>query len=81
MLIVNYEKALVITQNTIRAWRETEFAKNDVKIQNALVDEDKTALKEAKKQRDYLRDLPQQCEGKSVEELKKFLLDLGVISE
>ncbi|WP_422477185.1 hypothetical protein [Pleomorphochaeta sp. DL1XJH-081] len=77
MLKINPEKALVITQERIRAWREEEFKKNDINLQNALVDgTDTTQFVE---RRNWLRDLPQMCEGKTVEELKAFILELGVV--
>jgi len=70
MLTVNRDKAQVIAQDKIRRWREKQFAENDVMIQNALADGDATALQSAKDRRDWLRDLPQMCEGKTVDELK-----------
>lgn len=77
MLIkINNEKAIEITKEKIRAWREAEFAKNDIAIQNALVDGNETAKQEAVEYRDYLRDLPSQCEGKSLDELKMILSSL-----
>ena len=78
MIIINQNKAILIAQNKIRAWRETEFAKNDILIQNALVDGDKPSLEVAKARRGYLRDVPQECEGKTVEELKQLINELGV---
>jgi hypothetical protein len=76
MIVINTAKAVEVAKDQIRAWRESEFTKNDVALQNAMVDEDSVALQEAKDRRDYLRDLPQQCEGKNLEELKQILLDL-----
>lgn len=78
MLIkINNEKAIEITKEKIRAWRESEFKENDIKLQNALVDGDETAKLEAVKYRNYLRDLPTQCEGKSLDELKMILSSLN----
>lgn len=76
MLSINNEKAVEIAKNRIRMWREAEFAKNDIRIQNALADGNEQARIEAVAYRDYLRDLPQQCEGKTVEELKTILSEL-----
>lgn len=74
MLIkINNEKAIEITKEKIRAWRENEFKANDIKLQNALVDGDETAKQEAIEYRDYLRNLPAQCDGKSLDELKMIL--------
>lgn len=70
MLRINNDKAILIAQERIRVWREAAFAENDVRIQNALADGNEQARIEAVAYRDYLRDLPQQCEGKTVEELK-----------
>ena len=73
MLKINPQKAIDIAKDRIRAWRETEFAENDVRIQNALADGDEQTRIQAVAYRDYLRDLPQQCEGKSIEELKAIM--------
>jgi len=76
MLSINNAKAIEIAKNKIRMWREAEFSKNDIRIQNALADGDEQTRIEAVSYRDYLRDLPQQCEGKTVEELKTLLYEL-----
>jgi hypothetical protein len=81
MLRINEEKAKAIAQNRIRAWREKQFDKNDVKLQNALADGDDKAKVVVVERRNWLRDLPQQCEGKTVEELKAFMIKLGVLEE
>lgn len=74
MLIkINNEKAIEITKEKIRQWRELKFKENDIKLQNALVDGDETARLEAVEYRDYLRDLPAKCDGKSLDELKTIL--------
>ena len=79
MLIkINNEKAIEITKEKIRAWREEQFKENDIKLQNALVDGDETAKQEAVNYRDYLRDLPAQCEGKNLDELKTLMSELGI---
>lgn len=78
MLIkINNEKAIEITKEKIRQWRELKFKENDVKLQNALVDGDETARLEAVEYRDYLRDFPAQCDGKSLDELKTILEGLA----
>lgn len=77
MLIkINEEKAISLTKEKIREWRELKFKENDVKLQNALVDGNETAKQEAVEYRDYLRVLPTQCEGKSLDELKMILSSL-----
>ena len=79
MLIkINEIKAIEITKEKIRAWRELKFKANDIKLQNALADSDETARLEAVEYRDYLRDLPAQCEGKSLDELKALMSELGI---
>ena len=79
MLIkINEEKAIEITKEKIRTWREIKFKENDIKLQNALVDGDETARLEAVDYRDYLRDLPAQCEGKNIDELKALTSELGI---
>ena len=78
MLIkINNEKAIEIAKDKIRAWREAEFKANDIKLQNALVDGDETARLEAVEYKDYLRDLPAQCDGKALDELKTILEELA----
>lgn len=76
MLIkINQDKAIEIAKNKIRVWRESEFKKNDLAIQNALVDgADTTALIE---RRDYLRNLTSQCDNKTVDELLILINELG----
>lgn len=76
MIKINQEKAIELVKDKIREWRETEFKKNDLKIQNALVDG--TDATELVKRRDYLRDLTKQCENKTVEELKELMIELGI---
>ena len=76
MIVINNEKAIEIAKEKIRQWRELKFKENDVKLQNALVDGNETARLEAVEYRDYLRDLPAQCEGKSLDELKMILSSL-----
>lgn len=79
MLIkINEEKAIEITKEKIRQWRELKFKENDIKLQNALVDGNETTRQEAVEYRDYLRDLPNQCEGKNLDELKALMIDLGL---
>lgn len=74
MIKINQDKAIEITKDKIRVWREEEFKKNDIAIQNAILDKtDTTSLVE---RRDYLRDLPNQCEGKNLDELKALMSEL-----
>lgn len=81
MLKINNEKAIDIAKNQIRSWREAEFTKNDIALQNALADNDDAARVQAIERRNYLRDLPLLCEGKSVDELKHIMSTLGIIKE
>lgn len=76
MIVINNEKAIEVAKNKIRAWREKEFKKNDLDIQNALVDNKDTT--EFIKRRDYLRDLTSQCENKTVDELLELIKTLGI---
>ena len=79
MLIkINNEKAIEITKEKIREWRELKFKENDIKLQNALVDGNETVKQESVKYRDYLRDLPDRCEGKNLDELKALMSELGI---
>ena len=76
MIVINNERAIEVAKDKIRVWRESEFKKNDLDIQNALVD-NKDAT-EFIKRRDYLRDLTSQCENKTVDELLELIKTLGV---
>lgn len=76
MIKINQDKAIEIAKDKIRVWRETEFKANDLKIQSALVDGTDTT--ELIARRDYLRDLPASCDGKSIEELKEILSKIGI---
>lgn len=76
MIQINNTKAIEIAKDKIRVWRDSEFKKNDLAIQNALLEGTDTT--ELVKRRDYLRDLTKACEGKSVEELKVLITELGV---
>ena len=74
MIVINNEKAIEIAKDKIRVWRDSEFKKNDIAIQNALLDGSDTT--ELITRRDYLRDLPSSCDGKSIEELTVILNDI-----
>ena len=77
MVKINPDKAIGITKNIIRKWREEEFKKNDIDLQNALVDGvDVTPFR---MKRNWLRDLPEECEGKTVDELRALLVELGIL--
>ena len=76
MITINNQKAIEMAKNKIRVWRENEFKKNDLDIQNALAD-NKDAT-EFIKRRDYLRDLTSQCENKTVDELLELIKTLGI---
>ena len=76
MIVINQEKAVEVVKGKIRTWRDAEFKKNDVAIQNALVDGSDTT--EFVARRDYLRDLPSQCDGKSLDELKVLMEELAL---
>lgn len=76
MININIDKATEIAKNVLRVWREAEFKNNDLALQHALVDGVDTSDLIAR--RDYLRDLPNECNGKSLEELSKILEKVGV---
>lgn len=73
MLRINNDKAILIAQERIRVWRESAFAQNDIRIQNALADGNENARLQAVMYREYLRNLPQACIGKDLEELKAIM--------
>jgi len=74
MIKINKEKAIEITKEKVREYRKEKFAENDLNIQNTLVDG--KSPKEFVEIRNELRDLPQQCDGKNVEELKEILKEI-----
>lgn len=76
MIKINQDKAIKVAQDKIRLWRDSEFSKNDLAIQNALVDG--SDMSELVKRRDYLRDLPRECEGKTIEELLELIKNIEV---
>lgn len=78
MIKINNNKAIDITKNKLRAWRKEEFAINDINLQNAMVDNDVTAKDSAIVRRNYLRDLPQACDGKTVKELEVIMSGIGI---
>jgi hypothetical protein len=77
-IVIDEAKAIEVTKNKLRAWREAEFKKNDIAIQNAIVDGDDVAKAEAIAHRDYLRNLPNECDGKTLDELKSLLVEKGI---
>lgn len=79
MIRINEQKAIELAKKMVRDWRTKEFASNDIAIQNALADGDEKARIDAVNRRNWLRELPQQCEGKSVDELKALLIEIGAL--
>ena len=70
-LQVNFGKAQEITKEKLRTEREPLFAANDIKLQNAIADDDATAKAEAITERDRLRAITDQVDTMTtVEELK-----------
>lgn len=76
MITINNTKAIEVAKNKIRAVRDEQLKKQDIEFQKALELGSDTAPIVAEKQR--LRDLPTVAEGKTVDELKVILTDLGV---
>ena len=70
---VNNVKAIDIAKDKLRVWRKPEFVENDIKLQTSLVDNDDILKQDAVAHRKFLRDLPEECDGKTVEELKDLL--------
>lgn len=79
MIAIDQTKAAEVAKRKIRLWRETEFAKNDVALQNAMADGDEVAKHKAIERREYLRALPDQCNNKNVAELQQILSELGIV--
>ena len=73
MITINLSKAAGITKQSLRSWREVEFKYNDIAIQNALIDGDEEAKAEAVAYRDFLRDLPPECDNMSIIQLKDLM--------
>ena len=75
MILINQDKAIEIAKDKVRAYRKNEFKVNDLAIQNALLEGADTSALIAR--RDYLRNLPDECTGKSIEELEALIVTLG----
>ncbi len=73
MITINLSKASEITKQSLRSWREVEFKRNDIQIQNALIDGDEEAKAEAVTYRNFLRDLPPECDNMTLEQLKDLM--------
>ena len=76
MIQINSEKAVAIAKEKIRAIREIKYAENDIRIQNALADEDVDLKSKAIAYRDYLRGLPDTCENKTAEQLTDIIANV-----
>lgn len=76
MIVINNDKAITLVKEKLRTWREKEFKKNDLALQNALVDG--TDTKALIERRDYLRNITNEADGKSIEELKAILVERGI---
>lgn len=76
MIVINNEKAIEVAKNKIRVWREDEFKKNDLDIQDALLFGGDIEVLKLRKQ--YLCDLPTECENKTVAELLELVKTLGI---
>lgn len=75
MITINQTKAIEVAKDKIRAVRNPLLAQQDIAFQKALETGADTTAIVAEKQR--LRDLTTTCEGKTVDELKVILTDLG----
>ena len=71
MITVNQTKAINITKEKIRAYRNPKLAELDVAYQRATEEGTDTAQIVADKQ--VLRDMPATAEGKTVDELKTII--------
>ena len=69
-------KAIDIAKNKIMAWCESETKKNDIILQNAIADDNEELINYAVSRRDWLRDKPQDCDDKSLDELKTIIENL-----
>lgn len=76
MIVINNEKAIEVAKNKIRVWRESEFKKNDLDIQDSLLFGGDLEVLKTRKQ--YLCDLPAECENKTVYELLELIKTLGI---
>lgn len=76
MITINNTKAVEITKDKIRAYREPKLAELDVEFNRALETGADTTTIVAKKQE--LRDMPTQADGKSNDELKVLIDSLEV---
>ena len=75
MIVINNEKAIEIAKDKIREYREPKFKQLDIEIMKNITDAKKLAEIEAEKQK--LRDMTKETDGKTVEELQILLDEIG----
>ena len=75
MITINNDKAIEITKDKIREYRKPKLEALDVEFQRALENGSDTSGIVAQKQE--LRDMTTIADGKSVDELKDILNNLG----
>ncbi len=76
MIVINNEKAIEVAKNKIREYRNPILSQLDIEIMKNITDAEKLAEIEAEKQK--LRDMTKEAEGKTVEELQILLAEIGV---
>ena len=75
MITINNDKAISITKDKIREYRKPKLEALDIEFQRALENGSDTSGIVAQKQE--LRDMTTMADGKSVDELKDILNNLG----
>ena len=75
MITINNDKAIEITKDKIREYRKPKLEALDVEVMRNIANQDK--LQEIEAQKQELRDMTTMADGKSVDELKDILNNLG----
>lgn len=76
MIKIDNIKAIEVAKNKIREYRNPLLSQLDIEIMKNITDAKKLAEIEAEKQK--LRDMTKETDGKTVEELQILLAEIGV---
>ena len=76
MIKIDNIKAIEVAKNKIREYRNPILSQLDIEIMKNITDAEKLAEIEAEKQK--LRDMTKETDGKTVEELQILLAEIGV---
>lgn len=75
MITINQDKAIEVAKDKIREYRNPLLYQLDIEIMKNITDAEKLAEIETEKQK--LRDMTKEADGKTVEELQILLAEIG----